>query len=211
MNKRNFVVYDIETTGLDYENGAEIVQIAAVTLNYSDYEISKSIPDFCVTVQPQSPEKANAKAIQVIGQDLWTKAQNEGMHPKTALRKFREYLAISNPSENPWEYPIIVGYNNCNFDDKFIEFWMRKYKIITSRNDCPWSNIKLDMLPMMFSIFGRDNLKNNKLDTYAGLLGMKRTAETHDALEDVKITAEMFKRYMSFMNFRIRPKIKIAN
>jgi hypothetical protein len=40
---------------------------------------------------------------------------------------------------------------------------------------------------------------------------MKRTAETHDALEDVKITAEMFKRYMSFMNFRIRPKIKIAN
>jgi DNA polymerase III epsilon subunit-like protein len=88
---------------------------------------------------------------------------------------------------------------------------MRKYKIITSRNDCPWSNIKLDMLPMMFSIFGRDNLKNNKLDTYAGLLGMKRTAETHDALEDVKITAEMFKRYMSFMNFRIRPKIKIAN
>jgi DNA polymerase III epsilon subunit-like protein len=88
---------------------------------------------------------------------------------------------------------------------------MRKYKIINGRDDCPWSRIKLDMMPLMFSIFGRDNLKNNKLDTYAELLGMKRKSETHDALEDVIITAEMFKRYMSFMNFKIRPKIKITS
>jgi DNA polymerase III epsilon subunit-like protein len=88
---------------------------------------------------------------------------------------------------------------------------MRKYKIIAGRNECPWSHIKLDMLPLLFSLFGRDNLKNNKLDTYAELMGMKRQTGTHDAIEDVKITAEMFKRYMSFMNFKIRPKIKMTN
>jgi DNA polymerase III epsilon subunit-like protein len=211
VNKRNFVVYDIETSGLDYENGAEIVQIAAVTLNYSDYEVSNTIEPFTVIVQPQSPEKTDAKAIEVIGESLWTNAKENGVHPKTALRKFKEYLAISNPSENSWNYPIVVGFNNTGFDDKFVEYWMRKYKIINGRNDCPWSNIKLDMMPLMFSIFGRDNLKNNRLDTYAELLGMKRTSDTHDALEDVLITAEMFKRYMSFMNFKIRPKIKITN
>ena len=211
MNKRNFVVYDIETSGLDYENGAEIVQIGALTLNYVDYEISKTIPPFSVIIQPQSPEKAEPKAIEVIGDKLWTSAKQEGVHPKTALRKFKEYLSISNPSENQWNYPIVIGFNNTGFDDKFVEYWMRKYKVISGRNDCPWSHIKLDMLPLLFSLFGRDNLKNNRLDTYAELMGMKRQTETHDAIEDVKITAEMFKRYMSFMNFKIRPKIKMTN
>ena len=69
----------------------------------------------------------------------------------------------------------------------------------------------MDVYSMMFSIFGKDNLKNNKLDTFAEMLGLSRTSDTHDAMEDVEITAKIFQRYMSFMNNQIRPKIKINN
>ena len=67
------------------------------------------------------------------------------------------------------------------------------------------------MFPLMFSLFGRDNMKNNKLDTFASMLGMSRSSDTHDAMEDVLITADIFQRYMKFTNLQMRPRIKIEN
>ena len=84
---------------------------------------------------------------------------------------------------------------------------MLEYKIIDNEDDLPWSNMQLDLSPLMFSIFGRDGLKNNKLDTYASIIGLARSGENHDAEEDVNITKQMFQRYMKFMSFKIRPKI----
>jgi DNA polymerase III epsilon subunit-like protein len=84
---------------------------------------------------------------------------------------------------------------------------MLEYKIISEKDDLPWSNMQIDMFPLMFCIFGRDGLKNNKMDTYAEIIGLKRATANHDAAEDVDITKKMFQRYMNFMNFKIRPKI----
>ena len=208
-NKRYFIVYDIETTGLDPEKGSEIVQIAAVKLDYSTYEIDDKNP-FEIVLKPQNPLTADPKALEVIGEDLWQKALNDGVHPKTALRKFSQFIDSHNTSQKFWTSPILVGFNNSGFDNPFIEFWMKQYKIIgQKRNDKPWSHISLDVLPLMFSLFGRDNMKNNRLDTFASLLGLSRSSETHDALEDVLITADMFQRYMKFANFQMRPRIKI--
>jgi DNA polymerase III epsilon subunit-like protein len=208
-NKRNFVVYDLETTGLSPEKGAEIVQIGAMALKYGDYGIHE-IGSFEITVKPLSPEKADDQAIRVIGNDLWNKALNEGVHPKTALRKFHRYITDANWSGKYWSAPVRVGFNNNSFDDKFLEYWMKEYKVIgQKKDDQPWAHFSLDVYPLMFSVFGRDNLKNNKLDTFAEMLGMSRSSSTHDAMEDVMITVKMFQRYMNFSNFQIRPKISI--
>jgi len=208
-NKRNFVVYDIETTGLDPSAGAEIVQIGAIALKYGDYEFHDA-GSFEVLIKPEHPEKADENALRVIGDDLWQRALSEGVHPKTGLRKFYRYLEDVNWSGKYWGAPVRVGFNNNSFDDKFIEYWMRHHKIIgQKRDDAPWAYFSLDTYPLMFSIFGRDNLKNNKLDTFAEMLGMARSSETHDAMEDVMITAKMFQRYMRFSNFQLRPKISL--
>tara|TARA_R110000751_G_scaffold306886_2_gene426495 strand:- start:394 stop:1044 length:651 start_codon:yes stop_codon:yes gene_type:complete len=210
-NKRHFIVYDIETTGLDPEKGAEIVQIGAVKLDYSTYKIDEE-NTFEIVLKPQSPSTADPKALEVIGEDLWQKALSDGVHPKTALRKFCQFIESHNTSKKYWTAPILVGFNNSGFDNPFTEFWMKKYKIIgQKRNDKPWSHISLDMFPLMFSLFGRDNMKNNKLDTFASMLGMSRSSDTHDAMEDVLITADIFQRYMKFTNLQMRPRIKIEN
>ena len=210
-NKRNFIVYDLETSGLNPEKGCEIVQIGAMALKYSDYQIHEAGSFQCI-IKPEFPEKAQSGAISVIGEQMWSKANEEGLHPKTALRKFKDFFEEVNWSGKYWSAPIRVGYNNNCFDDKFLEYWMKHYKIIGQKNDDqPWSNLSMDVYSMMFSIFGKDKLKNNKLDTFAEMLGLSRTSDTHDAMEDVEITAKIFQRYMSFMNNQIRPKIKINN
>jgi DNA polymerase III epsilon subunit-like protein len=112
-----------------------------------------------------------------------------------------------NPTKKFWTSPVLVGFNIVNFDIPFVQHQMEEYKILDPGDDKPWSNMQMDLFPLMFSIFGRDGLKNNKLDTYASLIGLARSAETHDASEDVDITKQMFQRYMKFMNFKIRPKI----
>lgn len=209
-NNRNFVVFDIETSGLDPEKGAEIVQISAVALKYSDYsEIEGG--RFDMLIKPQKPELADKEAINVIGQDLWNNAQKDGLHPKVALRKFKEFLDSVNQTKKFWTSPVLVGFNIVNFDTPFVKNQMLEYKIIDNGDSLPWSNMQLDLSPLMFSIFGRDGLKNNKLDTYASIIGLSRTGENHNASEDVEITKEMFQRYMKFINFKIRPKINTRN
>lgn len=210
-NRRNFVVYDLETTGLDPNKGAEIVQIGATILRYGDYDFHE-LGSFEILIKPEHPEKADSQALKVIGKDLWDRANDKGVHPKTGLRKFYRFIDEANWSGKYWGAPIRVGFNNNSFDDKFLEFWMKHYKVIgQKKDDMPWSYFSLDVYPLMFSVFGRDNLKNNKLDTFAEMLGMSRASSTHDALEDVMITAKIFQRYMRFSNFQIRPKISIKN
>lgn len=205
-NNKNFVVFDIETSGLDPNDGAEIVQIAAVALRYSDYsEIEGG--KFNVLIKPQKPELASKEALEIIGNELWENSRSNGLHPKVALRKFKEYLGSVNPTKKFWTAPILVGFNIVNFDIPFIKNQMTMYKVMSSEDDTHWSNLQLDMMPLMFSIFGRDGLKNNRLDTYASVIGLSRSKDTHDAEEDIEITKEMFQRYMKFMNFKIRPKI----
>ncbi len=205
-NNRNFIVFDIETSGLDPKKGAEIVQISAVALKYSDYSELEN-GSFNVLVKPQKVETASKDAIAVIGESLWEQAKTDGLHPKVALRKFKEFLDSVNPTKKFWTSPILVGFNIVNFDIPFVKHQMLEYRIINDEEDLPWSNMQLDLSPLMFSIFGRDGLKNNKLDTYASIIGLSRTGETHDAAEDVDITKQMFQRYMKFMSFKIRPKI----
>jgi len=206
-NNKNFIVFDIETSGLDPNKGAEIIQISAKALKYSDY-LPLENGEFNCILKPQKPEKAELDAIKVIGEDLWQKAKDEGLHPKVALRKFLEFLDSCNPTKKFWTAPVLVGFNIINFDIPFLKHQLLEYKVLSKDEEVPWSNLQIDMFPIMFSIFGRDGLKNNKLDTYAGLIGLERAQASHNAIEDVNITVEMFQRYMNFMSFKIRPKIK---
>jgi DNA polymerase III alpha subunit (gram-positive type) len=210
-NQRNFIVYDLETSGLNPEKGAEIVQIAAKSLKYSDYSLHEN-GTFEILIKPQHPEKASPQAIDVIGDDLWESAKQKGVHPKTGLRKFFNFIESLNWSGKHWSSPIRVGYNNISFDDRFLEYWMKEYGLLGKKqDDQPWSNISLDVYTMLFSLFGRDNLKNNKLDTFADMFGMARASNTHDAMEDVNITSNIFQRYMKFANTQMRPKLRIKN
>lgn len=209
VDKRNFIIFDLETSGIDPEGGAEIVEIAATSLRWQDYAFHEN-GDFHLILKPKTPEKASPEAIKVIGENLWNKALNEGIDQKVGLKKFIEYIHSFNYMKAVYTLPTMVGYNIIGFDMPFITYYLKQYKLIKTRDDCPWSIFSKDVLHQMTDLFAKDNLTNRKLDTFCNIMGMSRKQETHSALEDVKLTAQLFVRYMKMMEV-VRSKLKINN
>jgi DNA polymerase III epsilon subunit-like protein len=199
---------DLETSGLFPEEGAEIVQIGARALNYYDYSLHES-GTFNLLLKPMNPDAASARAIEVIGEDVWKEALENGIHPKVGLRKFVEYIESVNPSGKGWSSPIFVGFNCTSFDIPFLKYWLKDYKLMKG-SEWPWSSTIVDVMSQMLDLFVHDDLKNRKLDTFADMFGISRTTAQHDALEDVNITAEMFVRYRQMMKL-VRSRLQIKN
>ena len=207
IEQRNYCVFDLETTGLYPEEGAEIVQIGAIAFNHYDYS-QHDAGIFEVILKPQFPEKANKEAIKIIGEELWERANNEGLHPKVGLRAFIDYIDLLNPSGKFWNAPVLVGFNSIRFDEPFLQYWLKHYKIIKNTKEWPWANTSIDVKCQMSDLFAKDNLPNRKLDTFLDMLGIPRSTEEHSAIEDVDRTAQIFIRYRKLME-RVRKNIKI--
>lgn len=206
-NKRNYIVLDTETTGLSPIEGHEIVQIAAKAINHFDFSDNHA-GTLNLLIKPQRPEKASAKAIEVIG-PIWPAAQKDGLHPKAVLQRLYDWIKVVDGGTNVMTKPIVVGYN-IRFDLAFLEAGMLEYKIVESLDDLPWSRQSLDVQDIALFLFESDpSMINFKLDSFLSKLGMERNTAKHDALEDVELTAQAFVRSMKF--FRLcRSKLKVT-
>jgi len=196
-NKRVYVICDTETTGF-MGTGAEIVEIAAKALNPWDFSDHHAGTFHCY-IKPQRPEKASAKALEVIG-DVWAKANSdEALHPKVAYQKMVDYFNACNPNKSVFESPIFVGHNSKGFDMPFITASLMEYGIIKDPKDTPWSMFSLDTMDMMIMLWESDpDVHRFKLDNLLEIMAMGRKAKTHGALEDVELTAKAFVRLMTF-------------
>ncbi len=210
MNKRNFIVFDTETTGLD-ETSQEIVQIAAVALNgdtFYDHQSGK----FQQILKPSSPSTAEPKALSVIGDDLWAKAQASGLDQKTALSAFLQYCDTVNDRKSKYEKPMLVGHN-VKFDIKFLVASCKRHGLIKTEDDLPFHYHSVDTMSIGFMFFHADpNVTSYTLDSVAKQFGIARKQDTHDAAEDVDITKQIFVRSMkAFREIRRRLRFNTTN
>ena len=211
MNQCNFIVFDTETSGTDPEQNHEIVQLAATAINCHDLTPHHA-GEFHILLKPNHPECADPGAIQVIGKELWERAQREGIDQKEGLKSFVRYVESVNPTKKWNSKPILVAHNR-SFDMNMIESWMLRYGIVKDTNikTIPWSFMPFCTMQAMFALWENDpEVVNYKLDTLLGLMGRKRSGNTHDALEDVRETAHAFVRYMKFMRL-CRSKMNIQH
>lgn len=198
-NKRTIIVLDTETSGLD-ENEQEIVEIYAKALNAWDFE-DHHAGTFHAYIKPQFPEKAQARAIEVIGQEAWLKAQNEGALPQVAFQKFLEWAESTNSEGGVMGKPIFMAYNK-DFDSKFIRTHCIKHKLVKKSEwgwEFPWS-FEFDVMGVAFMLLENDpSVPNFKLETILNKFGLKRkNPKVHSAQEDVELMAEWLKRAFKF-------------
>ncbi len=210
-NKRNIIILDTETTGLDPSLGCEVIEIAATCINAWDLE-DHHIGDFHCLIKPNRPEKAQAGAIEVTG-DLFEKAKTTGLEAKVVWKKFADYVASANETKGNMGKPIFMAYNK-DFDSKFVRFHMAEYGAVGKDKiglpDYPWG-FEFDAMQLAFTLFESDSgIPNFKLDTILERIGLSRNQDTHNALEDVKLLKQFVKRSMKFYRESSR-KIKIAN
>lgn len=208
MSHRNFIIYDTETTGLNPEEGHEITQLSAITLNGHNFQ-PHHVGPFNIFIKPQHPEKASKKALEVA-RASFDKAMASGVPIKTALAHFNDYCAKVNPSGKMMEKPIMVGHNE-KFDRKFINHYALETKLFKNLDDANWGHQVLDTKDIMVILYESDlDVKQYNLDTALSLLGLARTGTSHDAMEDVELTAQLFVRYMQFFR-RCRKKMNILS
>jgi len=165
--KKDYIVLDIETTGLKPAENA-IIEISAVkVINNKIVDIY----DHLIFPYKENPSNFITKLTGITTEMLI----KNGINIKTAIDKLINFVG---------KYPIIG--HNLNFDMAFIDVAFEKYKYPILENEC-LCTLKLARLCCIHT-------PNYTLETLARMFN-KRYFPAHRALKDVYATYELYEGF----------------
>lgn len=165
LTKNTFVVFDLETTGLNSSpsmgNMDRIIEIGAYKI--INGEIAESFTTF---VNPC--KKLSAEIISLTGIDQQT--VDEALPYEKVMPDFFKFI----------DGCYLVGHNAANFDFKFIDYYCSQCGYVPERK-------VFDTIPLSQQLL---HLPNYKLNTVADHFGI--TFNHHRASDDALVTAKIF-------------------
>jgi DNA polymerase III epsilon subunit-like protein len=221
-NLQKICVFDMETDGSDPESCSP-VQIAAIMVDPLKLEV---IPDseFNINLKPEKLIDNESYAYgdsdvldfhsKVRGcskEDILSSWKN---YPdqKNGWERFVSYLDMyhtRNTKKSFFSAPIASGYNINRFDMKIVNRLSKKYGNLNKEGSSSlfYPRDILDIMNVIFYWFeGNNELKNYTLDNLRDYLGINKDG-SHDALKDVKDTAEIAVRFLR-LHRNLSQKIK---
>jgi len=169
-----YTVVDIETTGLSYKNGAEIIEVGAVKI--IDGKISKrrgTLIGF--------HGEMNSFAFQAHG--ITKEMTKDQPSLEEVLPKIRKYIGNS-----------IVVCHNTGFDIPFLNHYLKKMELpLLEKSICTLKALK------QLKKEGLYHGENNKLDTACAYYNIA-LKNYHRASWDAKATAELFLKIEPIMD-----------
>ncbi|HBR14577.1 MAG TPA: hypothetical protein DD723_03405 [Candidatus Omnitrophica bacterium] len=164
-----YVVFDVETTGLFPLKGDRIVEIAAVKI-----KCFETVDVFDSLINPRRALSAHAMQVNQITEEMIASAPTAD----EVLPKMIDFIGGA----------CLVGHN-IKFDLDFLcyELSLMGRKL---RDETP----AIDTLKMAKTLL--PHIHNHKLSNVAHFLGV-RVDETHRAMADVKLTVSMMKRLLN--------------
>ncbi len=165
-SKKEFFVYDTETTGLSAEEN-DIIEFSALKCGLNE-DTNRFIVKDSIDVYIKQDAPLPEKIVEITG---ITDAElgREGISPIEAAKKVREFLGDS---------PILVGYNSVSFDTGFVKSLYKK-----TLNEEFDPEFQLDVLTMAREKTPRPHKLINMAEK-AELKGI----EFHRAIGDCKAT-----------------------
>lgn len=163
-----YVVFDIETTGLSHIH-CDITEIGAVRVKNGEIQ-----DRFQTFVKPRGPIPPKIVSLTGINDDM----VKDAPLPETALREFKQFCG---------EDAVLVAHNS-DFDTKFIFHKSREF-------DISYQNKVVDSLALCRLAY--PGLKNHKLNTVAAHLRipLDHHRAVNDAVCTAKIMMECFKEF----------------
>jgi DNA polymerase III epsilon subunit-like protein len=224
INYNKICVFDFETDGSD-PRICSPVQIAAVIIDPIKLEI---IPksEFNINFKPEVLEDNDNYEYQTDILDFHAKVK--GCSAEQVLSEWKQY-----PKQNhAWEMfvnyldkyhtrtskksqfsaPIAAGYNIYRFDLPIVDRMSAKYNNLNKENKTNlfYPRDVIDAINLVFYWFEHnEDLKNYSLDTIREYFGISKDG-AHDAIKDVKDTAEIIIRFMR-LHRSLSSKIKFKN
>jgi DNA polymerase III epsilon subunit-like protein len=210
-NSQKICVFDLETDGANPDICSP-VQIAAIIVDPIRLEI---IPDseFNISLKPEALESNpsyqyedsdvldfHAKVRGCAKTEIlssWQSFQKQELGWKMFV-SYLEMYHIRSDKKSHFTAPIAAGYNINRFDLRIIEKLSVKYGNLNKegRSSLFYPRDVIDLMNVIFYWFeGNRELKNYTLDNLRDYLGIDKEG-AHDALKDVKDTAQIMIRFM---------------
>jgi DNA polymerase III epsilon subunit-like protein len=230
-NSQKICVFDFETDGINPDICSP-VQIAALIIDPFRLEIVKD-SEFNINMKPEllekDPEYAyadsdvldfHAKVRGSSKQDIlkeWQGYQKQEQGWKMFL-SYLEMYHMRSDKKSCFTAPIAAGYNINRYDLRIIERLSLKYNNLNKekRSNLFYPRDVIDLMNMIFYWFeGNNELKNYTLDNLRDYFGLSKEG-AHDALKDVRDTAEILIRFMKLhrnvgSKVKFRGSFKTAN
>lgn len=206
MNYRDIIVFDFETGSVNPEK-TQPTQIAAVAIHgrkltvqpggFFNSEIRPILDDEEAIKQGLDPLEDEALELTNKTREELAKAP----HPKQVWKKFTKFVDKYNFKKTQWYAPIPAGYNINGFDMIIVDRLCREYGPINEKTGHQklFSKVnKIDVMDMMF-LWTENNpdIKSISMDNMRDYMGLS-DENAHDALQDVKDTANIMIRFMKF-------------
>lgn len=224
INYNKICVFDFETDGSD-PRACSPVQIAAVIIDPIKLEIIPN-SEFNINFKPEVLEQNNeyiyttdilefhSKVKGCSKDDVLKEWQN---YPKQqqSWNMFINYLDkyhSRSSKKSQFSAPIAAGYNINRFDLKIIDRLSQKYGNVNKENtsDIFYPRDVVDVMNLVFYWFEHNpDLKSYTMDSLREYFGIDKKG-AHDAIKDVKDTAEIMIRFMK-LHRSIASKVKFKN
>ena len=180
---QEFVIFDLETTGLDVNQGDEIVEIGAIRFQGENYN---DITSFETFVQPKTLIPKEATAINGITNEM----------VKNAPRIDEVFIPFMNFCKG-----AIPVAQNAKFDLSFLQPYIQKNEYMNFYTFC----VDTKMISRKIWFYER----GHNLDTIAARLGLTYNSKTrHRSIADCKITGECFIKMLKKINVLTMNELK---
>lgn len=224
INYNKICVFDFETDGSD-PRVCSPVQIAAVMIDPIKLEIMPQ-SEFNINFKPEVIEQNENYEYQTDILDFHAKVK--GCSKDQVLSEWKQYPKQSHAWElfvnyldkyhtraskkSQFSAPIAAGYNIYRFDLPIVDRLSVKYNNTNKegKNALFFPRDVIDCINLVFYWFEHNNdLKSYSLDTIREYFGIDKDG-AHDAIKDVKDTAEIIIRFMR-LHRSLSSKIKFKN
>jgi DNA polymerase-3 subunit epsilon len=165
-----FVIFDVETTGLDFSKD-RIIEIGAIIFNKKEYLEKKEVISFQVFIKQEKPIPEEATAINKITDEMVSDGDSEFI----AISKFFDFIGRRR----------LFAYN-AKFDKNFIEQAVKRTGYDVLRPSFAVTDIYALAKKYIH------NLPNRKLITVAQHFGYNQTENAHRAVNDCVMALNSF-------------------
>lgn len=197
LNKNIIFVYDFETWDAN-PNTCEVVQVAALAIEPRKLQVMDG-SEFVSYMKPLDIKNFSQKAIDInkITEDKVADAPDR----RIVWERFVDHINKFNHKKgNIFTAPVQAGMNINRFDAFIIDRLAREYGNVNKDGEpnlfYPMRSYDLKEL-LFFWFESVDVLPNLKMDAARPFFGLT-TEGAHDALTDVRQTAELLIRFLNF-------------